>query len=135
MDSSHLYQQVVESIRQDILSGVLKPGSRLPAIRKLTEQWQCNTGTILRAYQELSRLGLVVSHVGQGTKVVDHLAGQNQAPLRRAALFNRAEAFLLEIITAGFTPDEVEQALRVALDRWRTFSTVCRRQSKASAIR
>lgn len=123
MDSSHLYQQVVESIRQDILYGTLKPGSRLPAIRKMTKQWQCNAGTILRAYQELARQGLVVSHVGQGTKVVDHLPEQNQTPLKRAALFNRTEAFLLEIMTAGYTPDEVEQSLRVALDRWRTFSS------------
>lgn len=123
MDSSHIYQQIAESIRQEILSGELKPGSRLPAIRKMTEQWQCNTGTILRAYQELARLGLVVSHVGQGTKVVDILPEQNQTPLRRAMLFNRTESFLLEIMTAGYTPDEVEQSLRVALDRWRAVSS------------
>jgi molybdate-binding protein/DNA-binding transcriptional regulator YhcF (GntR family) len=123
MDPSHLYQQVVESIRQDILSGVLQPGARLPAIRKMTEQWQCNIGTILHAYQELARLGLVVSHAGKGTQVVDHLPEQDQTPLRRATLFNRTEAFLLEIMTAGYTPGEVEQALRVALDRWRTLST------------
>jgi molybdate-binding protein/DNA-binding transcriptional regulator YhcF (GntR family) len=123
MDSSHIYQQIVEAIRQDILSGRLKPGSRLPAIRKMIEQWQCNTGTVLHAYQELARLGLVVSHVGQGTKVVDQLPEQNQTPLRRATLFNRTESFLLEIMTAGYTPDEVEQSLRIALDRWRTFSS------------
>jgi len=122
MDSPHLYQQIVESIRQEILSGALKLGTRLPPIRKMTEQWQCNNGTILRAYQELARLGLVVSHVGQGTKVVDQLPEQNQTPLRRATLFNRTEAFLLEIMTAGYSPDEVEQSLRVALDRWRTVS-------------
>lgn len=88
----------------------------------MTEQWQCNIGTILHAYQELARLGLVVSHAGKGTKVVDHLPEQDPTPLRRATLFNRTEAFLLETMTAGYTPDEVEQALRVALDRWRTFS-------------
>jgi putative molybdopterin biosynthesis protein len=38
-------------------------------------------------------------------------------------LFNRTEAFLLEIITAGYTPDEIEQSLRTALDRWKTFSS------------
>lgn len=122
MDSPHLYQKIVETIRQEILNGTLKPGSRLPAIRKMTEQWQCNTGTILRAYQELARLGFVISRVGQGTKVVDILPEQNQTPLRRATLFNRTESFLLEIMTAGYTPDEVEQSLRVALDRWRTLS-------------
>lgn len=123
MVSSHLYQQIVESIRNDCLSGALKPGASLPAMRKMTELWSCTTGTIMRAYQELARQGLVVSHVGQGTKVVDHLPEQMKTPLRRAALFNRAEAFLLETMTAGYAPEEVEQSLRVALDRWRTFSS------------
>lgn len=122
MESSPLYQQIIESIRQDIISGVLKPGSQLPTIRKMTEEWHCNTGTILHAYQELARLGLVVSHVGKGTHVVEQVPEQNYTPLRRAALFNRAEAFLLEIMTAGYTPEEIEQSLRVALDRWRVYS-------------
>jgi molybdate-binding protein/DNA-binding transcriptional regulator YhcF (GntR family) len=122
MDRSHLYQQIAESIRDEILSGKLKPGSSLPAMRKMTKQWKCTTGTIMRAYQELARQGLVVSHVGKGTKVVENLPEQNQTPLRRASLFNRTEAFLLKTMTAGYTPDEVEQSLRTALDRWRVLS-------------
>lgn len=122
MDQSHLYQKIFESIRDDILSGAIQPGATLPPMRKITEQWNCTTGTILRAYQELARQGLVVSHAGQGTKVVERLPEQKQTPLRRAALFNRTEAFLLETITAGYAPDEVEQSLRVALDRWRAVS-------------
>jgi len=123
MEQSHLYRQIVDSIRDDILSGVIKPGESLPPMRKMTETWNCTTGTIMRAYQELAHQGLVVSHVGKGTKVVDNPSGQNQSPLRKATLFNRTEAFLLEIITAGYTPDEIEQSLRTALDRWKTFST------------
>jgi putative molybdopterin biosynthesis protein len=38
---------------------------------------------------------------------------------RRVALIHQAEAFLLEVLTAGHTPMEVEQAVRLALDRWR----------------
>ena len=76
----------------------------------------------MRAYQELAHQGLIVSHVGKGTKVVQNLSEQSQSPLRRASLFNRTEAFLLEIMTAGYTPDEVEQPMRTALDRWRAFS-------------
>ena len=123
MESPFLYQQIVDAIRQDIFSGVLKPGDRLPAIRKMTEQWNCTNGTIMRAYQELARQGLVVSHAGKGTTVVEKIPEQNKTPLRRAVLFNRTEAFLLDIMTAGYSPDEVEQSLRVALDRWRTFSS------------
>jgi molybdate-binding protein/DNA-binding transcriptional regulator YhcF (GntR family) len=122
MDQYHLYQQIAEAIRDDILSGNLKPGSALPAMRKMTKRWNCTTGTIMHAYQELARQGLVTSHVGKGTRVVDNLPKQHQDPLRKASLFNRVEAFLLEVITAGYTPDEVEQSVRTALDHWRTFS-------------
>ncbi len=122
MEPSHLYQQIVESIRDDILSGAIKPGEALPSMRKMTEKWNCTTGTILRAYQELAHQGLIISHVGKGTKVVDSLPQQSRSPLHKAILFNRTEAFLLETITAGYPPDEIEQSLRAALDRWKAFS-------------
>lgn len=122
MDEPHLYQKIVEAIRQDILSGSLKPGDRLPPIRQMTGNWNCTQGTVSRAYQELARQGLVVSRVGQGTRVVDKSPIQEQTPFRRALLFNRIEAYLLEIMTAGYTPDEVEQAVRMALEHWRTFT-------------
>ena len=121
MDQPHLYQQIVESIRKDILTGQLKPGMPLPPIRKMTQKWDCTAATIQHAYAELARQGLVAGHVGQGTKVVDCLPEQN--PIRRAMLFNRTEAFLLEMMRDRFTPDEIEQSLRVAMDRWRTVST------------
>lgn len=126
MDSSFLYQQIYEAIRQEILSGKLKPGTRLPSIRKMTEQWNCTTATILHAYQELAREGLVVSHAGKGTLVKERLPEQNETPLRRAVLFNRTEAFLLEIMTGGYSAEEVEESLRVALARWRIVSNESR---------
>lgn len=116
-----LYQTIAASIREDIVSKRLKAGSTLPAVREMAEQWVCAPGTILRAYQELARQGLVISNAGRGTKVTDQLPDQNQTPLRRATLLNRTETFLLEIISAGYTTDEVEQALRMAFDRWRTY--------------
>jgi putative molybdopterin biosynthesis protein len=35
---------------------------------------------------------------------------------------HRAEAFLLEVLTAGYSPPEVEESVRLALDRWRVIS-------------
>jgi putative molybdopterin biosynthesis protein len=35
---------------------------------------------------------------------------------------HRAEAFLLETLTAGYSASEAEQAVRIALERWRTLS-------------
>jgi putative molybdopterin biosynthesis protein len=120
MDETHLYRQIAETIRQEILNGRWKPGDRLPSVREMAGQWNCTIGTIQHAYQELSRQGLVTSRAGQGTRVVESLPMLNDTPLRRAMLIHRAEAFLLEVLTGGYRLDEVDQAIRQAMDRWRT---------------
>jgi putative molybdopterin biosynthesis protein len=123
MEEIYLYQKIVSAIRQEILSGRLQPGDRLPSIRELTIEWGCTPGTVQRAYHELVGQELVVSRPGQGTHVVHRLPHESDdTPLRRAALVHRAQAFLLEVLTAGYTNEEVETALRLALDQWRVIS-------------
>jgi molybdate-binding protein/DNA-binding transcriptional regulator YhcF (GntR family) len=123
MEELHLYQQIIAAVRQDILVGRLNSGDRLPSVREMAERWDCTLGTAQRAYSELAHQGLVVSRVGQGTHVVEKPPLRDvhdDTPLRRAALVQRAGAFLLETLTAGYTPEEVEAALRLALDQYRT---------------
>lgn len=122
-DQEYLYQAIAEAVRQQILQGDLKPGDRVPTVRQMTERWGCTPGTAQRAYRELARQGLVSSRRGRGTFVAGAGPQAAQTPLRRASLVHRAEAFLLEVLTAGYAPDEVEQALTLALDRWRAEST------------
>jgi molybdate-binding protein/DNA-binding transcriptional regulator YhcF (GntR family) len=123
MEEQYLYQQIAASIRQQISRGELKAGDRLPSVREMTKYWSCTVGTVQRAYQDLASQGLVISHAGQGTHVVDRVVGQSDVPLRRASLVHRAESFLLEVLTAGYAADEVEDAVRQALDRWRAQTT------------
>lgn len=120
MDETPLYQQVAESLRQEILSGHLRPGDRLPPVREMARRWHCTVGTVQRAYRELARQGLVVGRRGQGTRVVGEPAAL--APLRRIALVHQAEALLLRAVAEGYDPAEVEEAVRLALDRWRALT-------------
>lgn len=122
MDETFLYQQIAEAIRRDILEGRLKPGDRLPSVRQLREQWRCTPGTVQRAYHALAQDGLLVSHAGRGTQVAGSIPqnkAQAQSTLRRAGLVNRSEAFLLEAFTSGYALNEIQQALDLAMDRWR----------------
>jgi putative molybdopterin biosynthesis protein len=123
MDEPHLYQKIAASIRQGVLDGSLKPGDRLPSVREMAARWDCTIGTVQHAYQELAQHGLINSRTGRGTRIVDKLPEQDDAPLRKANLIHRAEAFLLEVLTAGYTPNEVEGAIQMALDRWRTVAS------------
>ncbi|GAB4410385.1 MAG: hypothetical protein Kow00106_04240 [Anaerolineae bacterium] len=119
MTTTPLFQQIAESIRRAIISGALRPGDELPPVREMSAQWRCAPGTVQRAYQELAAAGLVVSRPGQGTRVTAPLPSAPSSPLRQAALVHRAESFLLSALAEGYTPDQVEGAVRQALDRWR----------------
>jgi len=124
MDKTPLYQQIAEAIRQEIMQGALRAGDALPSVRDMAVQWRCTPGTVQQAYRELAGQGLLVSRPGQGTRVGTTLpeANEDRAPIRRATLIHQAEAFLLEVLTAGYTPAEIEVALRIALDRWRALA-------------
>lgn len=119
-EDTFLYHRIAEAVRRQILQGEIKPGDQLPPIREMTLRWGCTIGTVQRAYQELARQGLVTGRAGRGTRVDANLRTRDEAPLRRAALVHRAEAFLLEVLTAGYEPVDVEDAVRQALDHWRT---------------
>ena len=89
----------------------------------MTVRWGCTPGTVQKAYQELTHQGLIVSRPGQGTHVATSPARRAEAPLRWASLVHRAESFLLEVLTTGYTPAEAERAFLAALDRWRVLSS------------
>lgn len=118
MEKEHLYQTIAEKIRNEILDGTLKPGQKLPSVRKLTESWNCTPGTIQRAYRLLAEQGLVISRAGQGTHVQGKPDVQQLKSIRRANLVNKAEAFLLEALNLGYTQSEIEQSIRLAFDHW-----------------
>ena len=62
-----LYLEIAEAIRQDALSGKLKPGDRLPPQRELAYRLGVTTGTVTRAYAEAEKLGLLSGEVGRGS--------------------------------------------------------------------
>lgn len=119
MEKDVLYKRIADSFRVKILSGEIQAGERLPSLRELAAEWDCTVGTAQHAYQDLADQGLIISRPGQGTRVVETPLEPGDGVLRRAELIHKAEAFLLEVLTSGYEPDEVESAVRVALDRWR----------------
>ncbi|MEU9923862.1 PLP-dependent aminotransferase family protein [Streptomyces griseoluteus] len=63
------YQSVADAVAEEIRSGVLRPGDRLPPQREFARQQGIANSTATRVYQELGRRGLTVGEVGRGTFV------------------------------------------------------------------
>ncbi len=123
-DKRPIYLQIAEAVRQDLLEGRLRPGDSLPTVREMAEQWRCTPGTVQQAYKELTRQGIAVSRPGQGTHIGSGapMGALDTVPLRRATVTHQAEAFLLEMLSAGYSLAEIESAFRVSLDRWRALA-------------
>ena len=74
-----LYRQLLEAIRDDIASGTLPSGQRLPTHRALADRLGVTVGTVTRAYSEAEHLGLLQGRVGSGTYVRDLQSNQARA--------------------------------------------------------
>jgi len=61
------YVAIAEALAEDVASGALKPGTRLPTHRELAGRLGVTVGTVSRAYTEAARRGLISGEVGRGT--------------------------------------------------------------------
>lgn len=73
------YLQIVNQVTQALRLGALTPGDRLPTAKVVVEQTAINPNTVLKAYRELERQGLVEPRPGLGTFVLQSLARPGSA--------------------------------------------------------
>src|SRR5438876_1231959 len=62
----HLYEQVAERISRLIDEGTLRPGERIPSVRKLCLQQEVSMTTALQAYRLLESRGLIEARPQSG---------------------------------------------------------------------
>ena len=80
------YLQVVQQVRRALRLGMLREGDQLPTVKDVVAKLAINPNTVLKAYRELERDGLVAARPGIGTFVTRTLADSSLAahePLRR----------------------------------------------------
>ncbi|WP_229399753.1 FadR/GntR family transcriptional regulator [Micromonospora okii] len=63
------YEQVASAIREQIRSGVLKPGDQLPTTQGLIEQYSVSYGSVRTALLILKAEGLIEGRQGEGVFV------------------------------------------------------------------
>ncbi|QZA32679.1 GntR family transcriptional regulator [Hydrogenibacillus sp. N12] len=102
-----VYEQLVRHIKGLIVKGLLRPGDRLPSVRDLSAQVLANPNTVMKAYQELERQGVIATYPGKGTFVAERPPAGEE---RMQKLRSRLDVLVLEAAFWG-----VEEA---AFQRW-----------------
>ena len=102
-DGRPLYQQVKDSLRRMMLTGLLPPDEKLPSVRSLATQLAINPNTIQRAYTQLEAEGYVYTVSGRGTFVSE---GQEQNRQRRREVTARVLPLMAELRDLGMIREE-----------------------------
>ena len=108
------YLQLVHQVKQALRLGLLRPGDQLPTAKEVVAQLGINPNTVLKAYRDLEREGLVAPRPGQGTFVQQSLASPS---LARTDRLQRALAgWMDQARAAGLTREDMaalfDRALR-----------------------
>ena len=106
------YLQVVHQVRHALRLGLLQQGDQLPTVKDVVARLAINPNTVLKAYRELERDGLVAARPGVGTFVTRSLADASLAahePLRR-----ELQRWLVKARLAGLDDESIEALIACA---------------------
>jgi len=107
-----IYRQIQDQVRYGIASGRLRPGEQLPTVRALAVDLSINPNTVIKAYSELERQGVLTTEQGSGTFVAPLPALALAPEDREAKLRALCAEYLSQASQYGFGPDDVLRAVR-----------------------
>lgn len=109
-----IFIQIVERIQLDIISGVYKPGDKLPSVRDLAATAAVNPNTMQKALAELERTGLVYSHRTSGRFITEDkkMIEDMKAMLAK----EKIDEFLGSMEKLGYQKEEILSLMKTNLE-------------------
>lgn len=110
-----VYRQLMDQFKYYIAGATLRPGDQLPSIRELAVVLSVNPTTVVKAYTELEREGVIAMRHGKGAFVAEGAsvlsAEQKETAVRRSARHLAVEANQMDV-----APPRVVRIVREELD-------------------
>ena len=94
-----IYEQIIESVKTQVLAGILKPDQQLPSIRALAASLAINPNTIQKAFAELERTGVIYSLTGRGSFVSDK--ADELVESKKSELLNKMRETASQLLDLG----------------------------------
>ncbi len=98
-----VYRQMMDQIKYYVAGATLRPGDQIPSIRELAAALAVNPTTVVKAYTELERDGVIEKRHGKGAFIAQAAPSLTQSEqedaLRRSAKQLAVEATQLHVST------------------------------------
>lgn len=112
-----IYVQLIEQIQHALEVGTLAPGDTLPSVRELAGELAIAPNTIVKAYNELQRMGLIESRAGKGTVVLGE-AEESIRTRQQAALLERLRDVVRDASKLGIGAEELQGHFEQAVQQF-----------------
>lgn len=110
-----IYAQIVAQVEAAIARGDLRPGDRLPPVRRLAEDLVVNPNTVAKAYRQMELGGLIVTGRGAGSTIADPALRDVKA--RDLALLNeRLDTVIGRALALGMDAEAVRRLFEERLE-------------------
>ena len=96
-----IYFHIMERITMDIISGIYKPGEKLPSVRELAQEAGVNPNTMQKSLSELERTGLLYSQRTSGRFITEDMTMIEKTKTDLAS--EQIKEFLKKMEYIGFT--------------------------------
>ena len=100
-----IYTQILERIQTRIISGIYKPGEKLPSVRELAAEASVNPNTMQKAFAELERSGLIQTQRNSGRTVTEDTDMIKQVQTQVA--LSQVQSFFSTMTQLGFNKEEI----------------------------
>ena len=99
-----IFIQIIEKIQMDIISGLYRPGDKLPPVRELAQEASVNPDTMQNALSELERTGLVYSQRTSGRFITEDMTMIEK--LKSELAKEMVTQFLENMLKLGFQKED-----------------------------
>lgn len=105
-----IYQQLIEQLTEQIVSGRLQAGEKVPPVRELATEASVNPNTMQRALAEMEREGLLRTNRTSGRYVTEEINVIQEVREKIAA--ERIDSFLEGMGQLGFHTEDIIMLLQ-----------------------
>lgn len=105
-----VYEQIVDSIKEQIMTGVLKENNQLPTVRELSQLLTINPHTVQKAFQTLDQEGYIYTIANKGTFVSSRKHVKIDEQKVDDTIHVIVEGYK-ELIHMGMTQDEIHNKI------------------------
>lgn len=105
-----IYLQIIEYVKNQIISGKYKPNEKIPSVRELAMQLEVNPNTVQKALIELEEMKLIITESTNGKFVTGNIHIINK--LKKEKIKEQLQKLDQVFCDLGLNNDEIKQIIK-----------------------